>query len=77
MTKEKCAYDTRKELAARLGVHPVTIAEWEKQGCPAVYIGKLARGKGCRPRYDFEKVKAWLESRSAACGNDTQKGDEA
>lgn len=77
MKKENCTFYTRRELAARLGVHPVTIAEWEKCGCPFVYIGKLMNGKGSRPRYELEKVKAWLENRAAGCGNDTQKGGEA
>lgn len=68
---------TRKEIAALLGVGVGTVAEWGKQGCPAVYIGKLTNGKGSRPRYDLEKVKAWLENRTAAGVNDKQKGSAA
>lgn len=68
---------TRKEIAALMGVGILTIAAWEKQGCPAVYIGKLTNGKGSRPRYDLEKVKAWLENRTAGSGNATQKGGAA
>ena len=68
---------TRKEIAALLGVGSLTIAAWEKQGCPAVYIGKLTNGKGSRPRYDLEKVKAWLENRTAAGADDKQKGGAA
>ena len=76
-TQTERALYTRKEIAALMGAGVATVAEWEKQGCPAVYIGKLTNGKGSRPRYDLEKVKAWLENRTAAGVNNRQKGGEA
>ena len=66
---------TRKEIAAMLGVGSLTIAAWEKQGCPAVYIGKLTNGKGSRPRYDLEKVKSWLDSHQNEFAGDAEIHD--
>lgn len=68
---------TQKEIASMMGVSLVTVRRWQKLGCPVVRIGIKIGSHGCRTRLDAEKVKAWLESRSAACGNDTQKGGEA
>lgn len=68
---------TQKEIAAMMGVSLVTVRRWQKLGCPVVRIGAKLGNQGCRTRLDAEKVKAWLESRSAACGNDTQKGGAA
>ena len=66
---------TRKEIAALLGVGVVTVAEWEKQGCPAIYIGKRTNGKGSRPRYDLEKVKLWLDSHQNELAGDAEIHD--
>lgn len=55
----------QRELAASLRVSKHTVIAWAKEGCPCVYYGiKCSPGRGSRPRYDLEKVKAWLEERS-------------
>ncbi len=55
----------QRELAAFLRVSKHTVISWTKEGCPRVYYGiKCSPGRGSRPRYDLEKVKAWLEERS-------------
>lgn len=38
---------------------------WVRMGMPCIYIGRVTEPRrGARPRYDLEKVKAWLEERS-------------
>ena len=55
----------QRELAASLRVSKHTVIAWTKEGCPCVYYGiKCSPGRGSRPRYDLEKVKAWLDQRS-------------
>jgi len=46
---------TRKELAAKLKVHIMTIYRWVEEGMP-VLIHEPAR-------YDFEDVMTWLQAR--------------
>jgi transcriptional regulator with XRE-family HTH domain len=54
---------TRKELAARLGVHPITIVKWERDGCPVETPGKPRAG-GAFPTYYLESdVRVWKQKR--------------
>lgn len=62
-----------KELARALRVSIGTVRKWNGEGCPRFLIGK-GTGKGSRPRYELDKVKAWLEQRAAAADG---KGMEA
>lgn len=63
---------TKTELARAMRVSVGTVSKWNRTGCPRFYVG-VTHGKGSRPRYDLEQVKAWLASRTAADG----KGVEA
>ena len=56
---------TKTELARALRVGVGTVGKWNRAGCPRFYVG-VTHGKGSRPRYDLEQVKAWLASRTAA-----------
>lgn len=59
----------RFELAAALGCSCEQVSRLTRAGMPAVYIGERRGGeRGASPRYDLEKVKAWLEARSARKG---------
>lgn len=53
---------TRRELAALLAVHVMTITKWERQGLPIVKRGSRGRPS----RYDLEAVRAWLAARDKA-----------
>nr|DAW90864.1 MAG TPA: Redirecting phage packaging protein C packaging protein, DNA Binding [Bacteriophage sp.] len=56
---------TAAELAQSLRVHKNTVSMWARMGMPCIYIGRVTEPRrGARPRYDLEKVKAWLEERS-------------
>lgn len=69
---------TQKEIADMMGVTISTVRRWQNLGCPFIRVGAKMAGGGCRTRLDAEKVKAWLESRSAAAlPNAEQKGGEA
>lgn len=58
-------YISSLQLAQTMRVSKNTVSQWRKEGLPCIYIGKvLEPRRGSRPRYDLEKVKAWLEERS-------------
>lgn len=59
-----------------LKVTPVTISAWMRDGCPYVSIGKSAVGQGRRPRFELERVMAWLESRTEAGKQENANGKE-
>lgn len=63
-TAEKTAC-TKQELARALRVSITTIYRWTLAGCPCFYVGTIAGKKG-RPRYELDKVRAWLEARALA-----------
>lgn len=50
---------TRRELAALLGVHLMTVTKWEQAGLPIAVRG----GKGRPSRYRERDVRAWLATR--------------
>lgn len=52
---------TRRELADRLTVHPMTVTKWEQAGLPVADRGR----KGRPSRYDEAAVRAWLAAREA------------
>jgi P27 family predicted phage terminase small subunit len=53
---------TRRELAARLDVHMMTITKWERDGMPIA-----ERGERGRPSlYDEAEVRAWIQARDEA-----------
>lgn len=55
----------QREIAEALRVSKNTVTAWTREGLPCIYIGKITEPRrGARPRYDLEKVKAWLEERS-------------
>lgn len=58
-------YITGRELRQALGVSAPTVTLWKQQGCPHFCVGKSA-GCGSRPRFELDKVTAWLEARTAA-----------
>lgn len=60
---------TKQELARALRVSMGTVSKWNRAGCPRFYVG-VTHGKGSRPRYYLEQVKAWLASRAAADGKE-------
>ena len=45
------------ELAAKLGVAPVTVARWRAEGLPRLRLSTRAF------RYDLVQVRAWLSAR--------------
>lgn len=56
---------TAAELSTQLGICRSVISKLTKAGMPCVYFGtKASPGRGSRPRYDIEEVKAWLKSRN-------------
>lgn len=42
-----------------------TATKWKREGCPHFLVGSAA-GRGCRARFELDKVKAWLEARTKA-----------
>lgn len=70
LRKQAARFMTQREAAAYFGVSEATLKNW---GAPCVFIGrKKEREKGCRVRYDVEKVCEWLEE-NCSC----EKGGEA
>lgn len=57
----------RRELAAALNVHPITISKWQDEGLPVAHRG----GKGRASRYNLTDVQAWRAARDA----EAAKGD--
>lgn len=53
---------TRLDLAKTLGVHPITISKWERDGLP---IAKRGR-RGVASKYREVEVRAWLQARDEA-----------
>lgn len=53
------------QLAKLCGVSAQVVSAWRKRGCPCVCIGRTLAGRGSRPRFDFDAVRLWLESRSS------------
>jgi hypothetical protein len=47
---------TAQQVAAKLKVHPKTVRNWLKHGCPCLYVG-------LRPRFLLVEVEDWLKSR--------------
>ena len=58
-------YITGRELRQALGVSAPTVTLWKEQGCPHFCVGKSS-GCGSRPRFQLDKVIAWLEARTKA-----------
>src|SRR4051812_25727539 len=50
---------TRRDLAALVGVHPITICKWEREGMPVATRG----GRGRPSFYDEAVVRAWRQRR--------------
>lgn len=48
------AYETRTQIARRLGVHANTIDAWIKRGMPSVKVGRIRRVMSA-------EADAWLE----------------
>lgn len=53
---------TRRELAALLKVHPLTVSSWERAGLPVFKRGRPGKAS----RYREIDVRAWLAAREAA-----------
>jgi phage terminase Nu1 subunit (DNA packaging protein) len=58
---------TRKELAALLGCHMMTVTKWEQEGLPIASRG----GKGRATYYDESQVRTWLQRRQDAAARST------
>ena len=71
--KEDGGLLTNKQLAAKLHCTTVHVLAMQKEGMPCVFLGKATCGRGSRPRYDWEQVKAWLEQRTAATRKELAK----
>lgn len=63
-------YITTKELCRLMRVSRPTAAKWKMEGCPHFIVGS-AVGRGCRVRFELDKVVAWLEARTC-----NKKGDK-
>lgn len=56
---------TRKELAERLGVSPITVHRYKmEKGLPYEFLGTKTI------RYDWEKVQAWIKQQEAGTKNE-------
>ena len=57
---EREVYETEKELAARLGLTPITLQTWRRlaKGPPFVKLGRRAI------RYPVRRVEAWIADRA-------------
>lgn len=61
-TRKRKELASRREVAAALGVHPMTITKWERDGLPVE-----SRGSRGRPSlYNLDVVRAWREAREQA-----------
>lgn len=58
----KPAQLTRRDLAAALNVHMMTVTKWEQQGLPVAKRGR----RGNPSLYDEAAVRAWLQARKEA-----------
>lgn len=58
---------TSPEAAARIGIHPVTLAAWRRQGRGPKFE-KLGPGRAAHTRYHVDEVDKWMRS---------EKGDAA
>lgn len=50
-----------QETAARIGMHPVTLAQWRRKG-RGPRFEKLGSSRTARIRYHVEDVDAWMRS---------------
>lgn len=66
---KSCATLTRRELAALLGVHLMTVTKWEQAGLPIARRG----GKGRPSRYRERDVRAWLATREKLAETGVQR----
>ena len=72
---DKKAYPfTRPELAALLGVHPITVSKWEKEtpGLPVEEPGAPGRAT----KYDLARVLAWYTGKVGRNGDGLSLTDE-
>lgn len=53
---------TRRQLAAAVGVHMMTVTKWEQDGMPVAHRG----GKGRPSHYREVDVRAWIQQREEA-----------
>ena len=53
---------TRRQLAAALGCHMMTVTKWEREGMPIAEHG----GRGRASHYRETEVRAWLQVREEA-----------
>ena len=60
------AWLTRRELAARFTVHPMTVTKWEQEGLPVARRGR--RGKPSL--YDEAACRAWHDARETAAADE-------
>lgn len=52
---------TAPEAAARISIHPVTLAQWRRKGRGPKFQ-KLGTGKAARIRYHVKDIDAWMRS---------------
>ncbi len=57
---------TRRDLAAQLGVHMMTVTKWERDGLPVAARGR----KGKPSTYREADVRAWIAARETAAKRD-------
>lgn len=56
---------TNRQAAARIGIHPVTLATWRSKGRGPEYQ-KLGSGPKGHIRYRADAVDAWMRSEKVA-----------
>lgn len=45
------------------GVSEPVVRSWRREGCPCLNLGIATHGRGSKPRFNYEEVKAWLQRR--------------
>lgn len=55
---------TPVDTAARIGMHPVTLAQWRRKGRGPKFE-KLGTSRTSRVRYHVDDVDAWMRSNKA------------
>lgn len=56
---------TSPEAAARIGIHPVTLAQWRRKGRGPKFE-KLGGGKAAHTRYHVDEIDKWMRSKNKA-----------
>jgi hypothetical protein len=61
-SRNRAGFLTRRQLAARFGVHPITVSKWQLDGCPVAAPG----GRGVPTLFSLVRVQSWREAKARA-----------